>query len=220
MTTKKFSNALGNIGESYIDEAVTYTVKKKNNVWLKWGSIAACFALLLCIGVPLTLHLIPNEDIGDDHGGDTGGYPFETLEVGESMTYDNGTISYDEHNETSISFTINVTDPTEYVYRDYRLSKGYYIEFEENGKFTANHGDSTGVSEYFDITLNGEPINVITDEYGKVDYDFTFMTTPGTYKIVIDYSKLFAADGDAAIVDFKISGIVAFNAKQFENNAE
>ena len=173
MTTKKFSNALGNIGESYIDEAVTYTVKKKNNVWLKWGSIAACFALLLCIGVPLTLHLIPNEDIGDDHGGDTGGYPFETLEVGESMTYDNGTISYDEHNETSISFTINVTDPTEYVYRDYRLSKGYYIEFEENGKFTANHGDSTGVSEYFDITLNGEPINVITDEFGNVDYDFT-----------------------------------------------
>ena len=220
MTTKKFSNALGNIGESYIDEAVTYTVKKKNNVWLKWGSIAACFALLLCIGVPLTLHLIPNEDIGDDHGGDTGGYPFETLEVGESMTYDNGTISYDEHNETSISFTINVTDPTEYVYRDYRLSKGYYIEFEENGKFTANHGDSTGVSEYFDITLNGEPINVITDEFGNVDYDFTFMTTPGTYKIVIDYSKLFAADGNAAIVNFKISGIVAFNAKQFENNAE
>ena len=215
MTTKKFSNALGNIGENYVDEAATYTAKKKNNVWLKWGSIAACFALLLCIGIPLTLHLIPSGDIGDDHGG----YPFETLEVGESMTYDNGTISYDEHNETSISFTINVTDPTEYVYRDYRLSKGYYIEFEENGKFTANHGDSTGVSEYFDITLNGEPINVITDEFG-VDYDFTFMTTPGTYKIVIDYSKLFAADGDAAIVNFKISGIVAFNAKQFENNAE
>ena len=215
MTTKKFSNALGNIGENYVDEAATYTAKKKNNVWLKWGSIAACFALLLCIGIPLTLHLIPSGDIGDDHGG----YPFETLEVGESMTYDNGTISYDEHNETSISFTINVTDPTEYVYRDYRLSKGYYIEFEENGKFTANHGDSTGVSEYFDITLNGEPINVITDEFG-VDYDFTFMTTPGTYKIVIDYSKLFAADGNAAIVNFKISGIVAFNAKQFENNAE
>ena len=216
MTTKKFSNALGNIGESYIDEAATYTAKKKNNVWVKWGSIAACFALLLCIGIPLTLHLIPNGDIGDDHGG----YPFETLEVGESMTYDNGTISYDEHNETSISFTINVTDPTEYVYREYRLGKGYYIEFEENGKITAENGESHYVNEFFDITLNGEPINVITDKYGNVDYDFTFMTTPGTYKIVIDYSKLFAADGDAAISDFTISGIVAFNAKQFENNAE
>lgn len=98
MITKKFSNALGNIGENYVDEAATYTAKKKNNVWVKWGSIAACFALLLCIGIPLTLHLIPSGDIGDDHGA----YPFETLEVGESMTYDNGTISYDEHNGTSI----------------------------------------------------------------------------------------------------------------------
>ena len=215
MKTPRIVNAVGHIDDDLVSGTNRAKVVKKN-AWLKWGSIAACFALLLCIGIPLTLHLIPNGDIGDDHGG----YPFETLEVGESMTYDNGTIIYDEHNGTSISFTINVTDPTEYVYRDYRLSKGYYIEYEENGKITAEHGYSTGVSEYFDITLNGEPINVITDEYGKVDYDFTFMTTPGTYKVVIDYSKLFDADGDAAIVDFKISGIVAFNAKHFENNAE
>ena len=31
MTTKKFSNALGNIGENYVDEAANYTVKKKSN---------------------------------------------------------------------------------------------------------------------------------------------------------------------------------------------
>ena len=51
MTTKKFSKALGNIGESYVDEAVNYTAKKKNNVWLKWGSIAACFCLVVMVGV-------------------------------------------------------------------------------------------------------------------------------------------------------------------------
>ena len=219
MKTPRMVNSVGQIDDDLITVAAECKKKKKSS-WMKWGSIAACFALLLCICVPLTLHLIPREDIGDDHGGDTGGYPFETLEVGESMTYDNGTISYDEHNETSISFTINVTDPTEYVYREYRLGKGYYIEFEENGKITSENCLSYSVNEFFDITLNGEPINVITDEYGNVDYDFTFMTTPGTYKIVIDYSKLFAADGDAAIVDFTISGIVAFNVKQFENNAE
>ena len=215
MKTPRIVNAVGHIDDDLVSGTNRAKVVKKN-AWLKWGSIAACFALLLCIGIPLTFHLIPNNDIGDDHGG----YPFETLEVGESMTYDNGTISYDEHSGTSISFTINVTDPTEYVYREYRLGKGYYIEFEENGKITAENGLSYYVNEFFDITLNGEPINVITDEYGNVDYDFTFMTTPGTYKIVIDYSKLFAADGDAAIVDFTISGIVAFNAKHFENNAE
>ena len=50
MTTKKFSKALGNIGESYVDEAVNYTAKKKSNAWLKWGAIAACFCLMVTAG--------------------------------------------------------------------------------------------------------------------------------------------------------------------------
>lgn len=218
MTNKDLYREFGGIDLDMIEAAapVEKVKSRKRNTWIKWGSIAACFALLLCIGIPLTLHLIPTGDVGDDHGS----YPFETLEVGESMPYDNGTITYDEHNGTSISFTINVTDSTEYVYRIYRLSKGYYIEHEVDGKFTADHGESFGVNEMFDITVNGEPIKQTTDEFGEVDYDFTFMTTPGTYKIVIDYSKLFEADGDAAIVDFTISGIVAFNAKHFEKQPQ
>lgn len=214
MTTKKFSNALGNIGENYVDEAVNYTIKKKNNIWLKWGAIAACFAFLLCIGIPLVFHLIPNGDIGDDHGG----YPWEILKVGESMTYDNGTISYDEHNGTSISFTINVTDPTEYMYREYLFSKAYWIEYEENGETTINHGYSNGVNELFSITVNGEPIEVI-DVYGNLnwDYDFRFMIIPGTYKVTVDYSKLFEAEGNAAMLEFRISGIVEFDVYHFEN---
>lgn len=51
MTAKKFSNALGNIGENYVDEAVTYTAKKKSNAWMKWGSLAACFALVFAVAV-------------------------------------------------------------------------------------------------------------------------------------------------------------------------
>lgn len=47
MTTKKFSNSLGNIGENYINEAVTYTSKRKKNTWVKWGSIAACLSLIV-----------------------------------------------------------------------------------------------------------------------------------------------------------------------------
>lgn len=51
MTTKKFSNALGNIGENYINEAVTYTQKRKKNTWIKWVSIAACLSLIVMGGV-------------------------------------------------------------------------------------------------------------------------------------------------------------------------
>ena len=47
MTTEKFSEALGNIAESYVDEAVTYTAKKKANPWVKWASLAACLSLIV-----------------------------------------------------------------------------------------------------------------------------------------------------------------------------
>lgn len=46
MTTKKFSNALVNISESYVNEAATYIAKKKVNPRLKWEVSAACLILL------------------------------------------------------------------------------------------------------------------------------------------------------------------------------
>lgn len=51
MTTKKFSNALGNIGENYINEAVSYTPKRKKNTWVKWVSMAACLSLIIAGGL-------------------------------------------------------------------------------------------------------------------------------------------------------------------------
>ena len=51
MTAKKFSNALGGIGEGYIDEAVKYTAKKKSAAWLKWACAAACLLLFVAGGL-------------------------------------------------------------------------------------------------------------------------------------------------------------------------
>lgn len=68
MTTKKFSNALGNIGESYVDEAVTYTAKKKSNAWIKWVSIAACFALII-VCIPTLIHIFNPSEIDDPKSG-------------------------------------------------------------------------------------------------------------------------------------------------------
>ena len=51
MTAKEFSNALGNVDESYINEAATYTPKRKKNSWVKWVSIAACLSLIVMGGI-------------------------------------------------------------------------------------------------------------------------------------------------------------------------
>ena len=51
MNASKFSNALGNVGESYVDEAVSYTAKKKNKIWKGLVTIAACLALVVSLSV-------------------------------------------------------------------------------------------------------------------------------------------------------------------------
>lgn len=51
MNATTFLNALGKINDKYIMEAITFTRKK--NVWLKWGTIAACFVLVIFAGIRL-----------------------------------------------------------------------------------------------------------------------------------------------------------------------
>lgn len=51
MTTKKFSNALGNIGEHYVNEAAAYSHKRKKSTWVKWVSMAACLSLIIAGGL-------------------------------------------------------------------------------------------------------------------------------------------------------------------------
>ena len=65
MTAKRFSNALGNIGENYIYEAVTYTQRKKNT-WVKWVSIAACLSLAVMVVVLGGLFRAPDAPDGPD----------------------------------------------------------------------------------------------------------------------------------------------------------
>ena len=78
MNAKKFSDAMSELDNKYIDEALNYKKKAKKPFWIKWGVIAAC----LCLIVPLTAFAIdtiqynaavdyltslgiPVEDLGD-----------------------------------------------------------------------------------------------------------------------------------------------------------
>ena len=60
MNTKKFSSALGNVDESYINEAASYAPKRKKNTWVKWVSIAACLSLIAIGGVLANAFRSPN----------------------------------------------------------------------------------------------------------------------------------------------------------------
>ena len=50
MNVNAFSNALGELDDRYISEAIGYTAKKKHG-WVKWGALAACLAVVVAVGV-------------------------------------------------------------------------------------------------------------------------------------------------------------------------
>ena len=77
MKKPRFSNAIGNLDDDLIEAAAECKRKKKPNLWLKWGSIAACFAVLVVAGAMILPSLL---------GGDIGtpGKYKDIIQAGES----------------------------------------------------------------------------------------------------------------------------------------
>lgn len=51
MNGRKFSDAMDELDSKYIDEAFNYKKKAKKPSWIKWGVVAACFAVVVIWGV-------------------------------------------------------------------------------------------------------------------------------------------------------------------------
>lgn len=51
MNAKKFSDAMSELDTKYVDEALNYKKKAKKLGWVKWGAMAACFAVIAVLGV-------------------------------------------------------------------------------------------------------------------------------------------------------------------------
>ena len=70
MNAKKFSEAMSELDNKYVDEALNYKKKAKKPVWLKWGVMAACLCLVVAaISVPHILNSI--QDGKNVAGGDS-----------------------------------------------------------------------------------------------------------------------------------------------------
>ncbi len=74
MKKKMISDALTNISTEYIEKAADYTVARKNRkaLWIKWGALSACFALILTLSIPAVLHMISPDDTPDTVGTNNG----------------------------------------------------------------------------------------------------------------------------------------------------
>lgn len=53
MKKEKLYEAIGDIKEEYINDAHMATTKKSRPVWVKWGAMAACFAVIAVLGISM-----------------------------------------------------------------------------------------------------------------------------------------------------------------------
>jgi hypothetical protein len=63
MKNERILNCLGDVDESYIAEAAPTAQKKHRPVWVKWGTMAACLAVVLVGGLAARRQMtVPTED--------------------------------------------------------------------------------------------------------------------------------------------------------------
>lgn len=53
MRNKRILNAIGQVNDNYIEEAIPHKQTAKSHHWVKWCAIAACFALIVSASIPL-----------------------------------------------------------------------------------------------------------------------------------------------------------------------
>lgn len=193
MKKEELYEVLGDIREEYVSEA--HTIAKKKSPWAKWVAVAASFALVLCIGVPVLINSL-------SAGGGTSPYPFDMLDVGESTAYKDGAVAFESLDEKSLSFTLTIENEED------ELNYQYSYELQINGWTSFDDGTDEHIgseaSELLRITVNGEPAAEIPD-------------TPGDYHITIDFSGIIAQDGNAHIADILMWGIASFNIDYHED---
>lgn len=69
MTTKEFSEAMGELDGRYVEESLNYR-KSKRLIWVKWGAVAACLCLVIA---GIAINQISGSVQGFGAGVDTGG---------------------------------------------------------------------------------------------------------------------------------------------------
>lgn len=105
MKIPKIVNAVGNIDDDLVTGA-TQSKKTKNNLWLRWTSVAACLALLVVVGAAVLPKIFTNQGNANDRyndihiqAGESGiVWPWKYLSVYEKYTeLKVGSVKYRSH---------------------------------------------------------------------------------------------------------------------------
>lgn len=211
MKKEDLFDALGDVNNQYIKEAHMKNKRKNNISWMKWGSIAACFALLvLCI--PMVTSLSPKvddntptveslpvennnkiEDLQNNKEESTSTQGSENTAVPETTVQDVPADSNEEYNEE-----VNSSDLTKDT-----------LEF-----FGGSYTDANG--KFVIVLTEDTPANrtAICKELGRSEHNTTFVK--GTYTLA--YLTELQAKITNAMVNKEIPFVVSSGVYETTNN--
>ncbi len=201
MNSKIFSDAMGEIGNKYVDEAINYKKKAKKTGRIKWGVMAACLAIIVAacgisfysnseMVVKIYAHgtdeeikeagaVISTGTISDT--GEMQGHPLMFYLSGEDIE----TVRFSCKNQQ-----INFMDWTEK--RD---------EYGNAQNFTVNYGEDE--SEYYYLTIDWVPNTIIRELTDNADT--TIATLPAELRKDIIVMEITFANGKTATKAITIS---------------
>ena len=181
MKKEDLFDTLGDINNQYIKEAHMNNKRKNNFAWVKWGTIATCFALLvLCI--PMVTRLSPVED--------TNTPTVESLPIENKNKVEDLQNNKEESVNIQESKSTEIEDTSETIIEDVPAdNKGEYNEEVNSSDLTKDTSEFFGGS-YTDA--NGKFVIVLTEdtpanrtaickELGRSESNTTFVK--GTYTL-------------------------------------
>lgn len=189
MKIPRFSNAIGNLDEDIV-EAAAECKKKKQNLWLKWSSIAACFAVLVVAGALVLPSLLGGEPTP---GGANNRYKDINIMAGETAIvwpWEYQTV-FEKYTEVTIDGKVAMYVTVDGYLWTNAFNYQYLFNIGEDaaGKIIKYAKENSTEAEYepYQNTIVGK-ITEITDEYILLD-DSILCTNPDdgiTYKILLN----------------------------------
>ena len=135
MKREKISEIIDNIDIKYVDEAISYegkTKSSKKKTWYRWGTVAACFALLVVVGTKVIPMLTEGEDVSHSK------YKYHVLGMEDYIEWPWEYKSIGEKYQTIV-----------YDGREYSIKSGNPISADVMGSQLGT-GEATGIDVYTD----------------------------------------------------------------------
>lgn len=186
MNLKQFSEAMDMLDDKYISESLQYKKKRKRNVWIKWGSIAACVCAVLSIGI-LNIY----------NGGNKAPHP-EIVQIANPIIE----VSSTEEMEGYLDFPVPVlekkADNFSVIVEDDYPTIGQ-IDYEDGSEYRIKYGSGDISGIYGGELEDTKEIKDVQVQY----YTFSDTDSEITYAIWeqegYTFSYLYTGDGESEI---------------------